>query len=626
MTTWTDDPAALEAIQDWWPSFAPPPKYSVSEWADSERVLSPEASSEPGKWFTERAEYQRGIMDAVSDPSVELIVIMSSSQIGKTEIVNNMVGYHIDADPAPMLVVQPTLEMADAWSGDRLAPMLRDTPALQNKVHAPEARRSGNTKRHKTFPGGHITMAGANSAASLASRPIRILLADEVDRYPFSAGTEGDPINLARKRTTTFWNRKIIQTSTPTIKGYSRIEKSFELSDQRHYYVPCPHCGTTQKLIWKQVRWESGDHTTAHYLCPHCEEKWTDGQRWDAVRNGEWIAEKPFNGTAGFFIWEGYSPWVKLSEMVKNFLDAQSDPELLKVFINTSLGELWIDQGEDVQGHVLAARAHREDWKNGVDGSRTVPKEALLITCGVDTQVDRLEIERVAWGLLEESWSVEHHVIYGDLSTKAPWDELDEYLLTPTYADDNRILPVRAVAADSGGHYTDAVCQFAASRLRRRVYAIKGMAGPRPVWPKLASKNRKSGAPVFIIGVDSAKDMIYARLRQTKVGPGYCHFPMDRDSEWFDQLTSEVVVTEKVKGFPVRVWKPKPNTRQEALDCRVYAHAALRSMNINWGKVQRMLTHKTKETNTDEEPIPQKKVKQQRRKVGHTIHSSFVRA
>ena len=187
---------------------SPPPELTVSQWADEYRRLSPEASAEPGRWNTDRAPYQREIMDAINDARCEEVIIMSSAQVGKTELILNIIGYYIDYDPSPILVLQPTRDMAETFSKDRLAPMLRDTPALKGKVKDARSRDSGNTILHKTFPGGHITMVGANSAAGLASRPIKIVLMDEVDRYPASAGTEGDPIKLAEKRTTTFWNRK----------------------------------------------------------------------------------------------------------------------------------------------------------------------------------------------------------------------------------------------------------------------------------------------------------------------------------------------------------------------------------------------------------------------------------
>lgn len=264
---------------------APPPRLNISQWADSYRRLSSEASAEPGQWRTDRAPYQRGIMDAINEPGVETVVVMSSAQVGKTELLLNTIGYYMDYDASPILLLQPTLEMAEAFSKDRLSPMLRDTPALKDKVGDPKARNSGNTLLHKTFPGGHITMAGANSPSSLASRPIRILLADEVDRYPVSAGSEGDPVNLAAKRTTTFWNKKKLYVSTPTIKGVSRIEAEYEDSTMEQWCLPCPHCGEYQPLTWAQIRFE--DITME---CIHCRQRATEFQ-WKKHK-GRWVARK----------------------------------------------------------------------------------------------------------------------------------------------------------------------------------------------------------------------------------------------------------------------------------------------------------------------------------------------
>ena len=305
----------------------PPPDLTISDWADQHRRLSSEASAEPGQWRTSRAEYQRGIMDAISDPSAETVVIMSSSQIGKSESILNMVGYHIDHDPAPIMVVMPTERDAETWSKDRFSPMARDTPCLQGKIADPRSRDGNNKILHKRFPGGHLTIVGANAPSGLASRPIRLLLCDEVDRYPFSAGAEGDPVNLAKKRTVTFWNRKIVLVSTPTNKGASRIEAAFEESDQRRYWVPCPACGAEQLLTWGQVKWdkdENGGHRpeTARYHCADCDAAWKDETRWAAISKGRWIADAPFNGTAGFHLNEIYSPWVRLEALVASFKKA----------------------------------------------------------------------------------------------------------------------------------------------------------------------------------------------------------------------------------------------------------------------------------------------------------------
>lgn len=554
---------------------APPPDLTVSQWADAKRRLSPEASAEPGRWDTSRAEYQRGILDALSDAAVTTVVVMSSAQVGKTEAVLNVCGFFIDQDPAPILVLQPTLEMGQAFSKDRLAPMLRDTPALHGKVKDARARDSGNTLLHKTFPGGHITIAGANSAASLASRPIRVLLADEVDRYPLSAGTEGDPVSLARKRTTTFWNRKIALVSTPTVKGQSRIEAAFEESDKRFYLVPCPDCGHEQRLRWQNVRWPEGDPSGAEYSCEECGTLWSDAQRWGAVRRGHWEATAEFRGVAGFHLSELYSPWRKLAETVTDFLDAKADPERLRTWVNTSLGETWEDKGETVD-HSQLDRL-REPY-----GPDDLPDEVFVATAGVDTQDDRLEVEIVGWGEDEESWGVAYHVLYGDPAQQAVWDELDAVLMETYQTASGRTVRLQAAAIDSGGHHAEAVLRFCRERFRRRVYAIKGQGGQgKPVWPVRASKT-KTRDSVFMVGVDTAKDTIYARWKIDEAGAGCCHLPADPstgyDDDWTEQVTSEQRVTRYREGRPYTVWVLPKGKRNEALDCRVYAFAAKKAL------------------------------------------------
>lgn len=512
-------------------------------------------------------------MDAVSDPANDRIVLMSSAQIGKSECLNNIIGFHIAQDPAPILVLQPTLEMAETWSKDRLSPMLRDTPVLKDKVADPRSRDSGNTMLHKKFLGGHVTAVGANSAASLASRPIRIVLADEVDRYPPSAGTEGDPLSLAIKRTATFWNRRIFMCSTPTIKGLSRIEAEFEKSDQRRYFVECPHCHEYQHMLWQQVKWPDGKPYEAMYHCIECGAAWNDVQRRMAVKNGEWRVTNPEGHIVGFHLNELYSPWSTPGEMALAFLEAKKSPETLKTWVNTSLGETWEADADGVDASDVSSR--KEEWDEAPEG-------VFVVTCGVDVQDDRLEVERVGWGPGEESWSLDHQIIYGDPSTTQVWAELDDYLFTKTIRVDGFELPVRATCIDSGGHHTQTVYSFCKERHARRIYAIKGRADG-PVWPKRSWTNNKARANVFMIGVNAAKDNIYARLKNDMPGPGYCHFPKWRDAVYFEQLTSEVVQTKYVKGFPTRVYVLPNGKRNEALDIRVYAYAALLSLNVRWG-------------------------------------------
>jgi phage terminase large subunit GpA-like protein len=548
----------------------PPPELTVSQWADAERRLSSEASAEEGAWDTARAEYQRGIMDAISDPEMSEVSVRTSAQVGKTELLINAVGYYAQHDPAPMLFIEPTLELAQAISKDRIAPMFRDSPALRGLV------RKGNkedTILHKLFLGGHLTLAGANSPASLSSRPVRITFFDEVDRYPPSAGAEGDPVTLGKARTKNYWNRKHVLTSTPSIKGFSRIDNAFEEGDQRYFYVPCAQCGLEQTLQWKNVKWDAGNANTAHYYCDGCGGQWSEGERHMAVKAGQWKASKPCKGKASFHLNELYSPWSDLAMMAQEFLDAKHsrNPERVKAWINTTLGESYEMAGETVDSELVAERL--EDW----DGE---PAGVLLRTAGIDIQDDRAEMELVGWGEGEESWSLRYDVIHGDPSTAGFWDDIRRWL-----KDNNP----DATAIDSGGHYTQKVYEFARKYKAWRVYAIKGYAGARPIWPKRAAGRGKHGGKVYALGVDSAKEIIRARLKLASIGPGYCHFPKGRPQHYFDGLASEICVTRWSKGFPVREWQRRiEGGHNEPWDCRVYAYAVLTSLNIrDWAPYKR---------------------------------------
>ena len=515
-------------------------------------------------------------MDAYSDPRIHTIVCMKSAQVGWTEIINNVVGYVIDQNPGPMLLIQPTLEMAQTWSKDRLAPMLRDTKRLQNKVKDPRSRDSGNTMLHKTFPGGHITMAGANSPASLASRPIRDVLCDEVDRYPPSAGSEGDPINLAKKRTTTFYNRKILIGSTPTIKGHSRIEMAFEDSDQRRYYVPCPECDEMQTLKWSNIQWDEGQPHTARYVCDCCGVLIAEKHKHKMLAGGEWIAaNNDFPGVAGFHINELYSPWRKWSEVVTDFLAAKKSPETLKTWVNTSLGESWEEEGESVEPDALYNR--REYY------SAPVPDGGLLLTAGIDTQDDRIELLVEAWGEGEERWPIDKKVLYGDPSKQGIWDQLDAHLGVEYEHASGVKMRIAAACIDSGGHFTQQVYKFVKNKFGRRIYAIKGKSTPGSPLVGKSSKSNMAAIPLFPVGVDTAKELIYARLRIQEPGAGYHHFPIAEwcNQEFFDQLTAEKKITKYRRGFPFQEWiKTRP--RNEMLDCSVYSLAALIILNPAW--------------------------------------------
>lgn len=511
-------------------------------------------------------------MDACSDPTISEVVVMAGAQLGKTEALLNIIGYHIAHDPCPILVLQPTLEMAQAFSKDRIAAgLIRSTPCLKGKVKDPRARDSGNTTLHKVFPGGALTMVGANSPSGLASRPIRLVLCDEVDRYPSSAGSEGDPIQLARKRSATFWNRKIVTVSTPTNKGSSRIEDAFELSDQRKYHVPCKHCEEYQVLKWGNVKWNDDQPDTARYMCEHCAALWSESDRTWSIRNGQWIAEKPFAGVAGFAINGLYSPWTPLSDGVKDFLNVKKNPEQLRVWTNTYLGETWEDQGERVDDWALAER--REPLE-------PIPDDVLVLVAGVDCQDNRLEISVIGLGRDDESYVLSHETLYGDPSTPQLWTSLETKLFRQYETESGRQMAIRAACVDSGGHFTNSVYAFCKKHTGRRVFAIKGVGGEGKPIAGRPSKSNVAKCPLFPVGVNTVKELLFARMRIQEQGAGYIHFSEDLSDEYFKQLTAEKIVTRFHKGFKRREFiKTRP--RNEALDCFVYALAAYAIVGIN---------------------------------------------
>lgn len=553
-------------------AYRPDADLSVSEWADTHRVLSSVESPEPGLWRTSRTEYLRAIMDELSvNSSTRRVVLMKAAQVAGTEAILNLIGYTIHKAPGPMLVVQPTVELGERFSRQRVSPLITNSEALRARVAPNRSRDGGNALGSKEWPGGILIITGANSAAALRSMPIRTLALDEVDAYPLSVDNEGDPVDLAIQRTVAFRRRKIFIGSTPTTKGMSRIEAAYEDSDQRRFYVPCGDCGEMQTLEWAACIWPEGHPADAAYVCRTCGCEWSDAARNAAVAKGEWRASKPFNGTAGFHLSALYSPWVKLGDLATDFVQCKAAPERLRVFVNTVLAETWSEQGQGVDSTGLLAR--REPYE-----ASPVPDGVAVITAGVDVQDDRIELEIVGWGRGEENWSLDYVVLHGDPSAGLIWTDLEQ-LLSRTYAHPTgATLHVEAACIDSGGHHTQAVYSFAKLHFGRRWWAIKGIPGMgRPIIGK-PSKNNKQRVRLFPVGVDVAKTRVYARLQVSEPGAGYCHFPTRYDADYFAQLTAEKCVTRYHKGFPRREWIKKSDQRNEALDCRVYAVAALENL------------------------------------------------
>lgn len=566
---------------------APPPVLKVSEWADKYRRLSAEASAEPGNWNTDRAPYQREIMDAINDNECETVVIMSSAQVGKTEIILNILGYFIDYDPAPVMVLQPTLDMAQSFSKDRLAPMIRDSPTLKKKVRNAKSRDSDNTILHKKYPGGHVSVVGANSPSSLASRPIRILLCDEVDRYPASAGTEGSPIELAEKRTNTFWNRKKIKVSTPTIKNVSKIEAEFSLSSQEEWNVPCPCCGKYQPYEWGRIKFAD-----VSMECLYCKERFGEAQ-WKSG-SGKYIAKTDNRKIRGFHLNELASPWKHWEEIIEDFQKAknamkeQGTTEPLKVWVNTCLGETWEERGESANedGILKRREEYSADLSNGV----------LVLTAGVDVQKDRFEIEVVGWGKGYESWGIEYSKIYCSPEKAEAWALLEEYLGKEFYFENGSGLLIACTFIDTGGMYTTDTYKFLKrmNRKQKNIFGIKGMGGSGLPLIYKTSVNNSEKVKIFILGVDSGKEKIMTRLQYKESGPGFCHFPKNPnkhyDEDYMKGLTSEQrIVRKKKNGDNELVWIKKGNIRNEPLDIRNYATAAVELLNPNWDILEKKI-------------------------------------
>lgn len=543
--------------------WSPPPELKISDWADVNRQLSQEASAEPGRWNTSRAPYQREMMNAICD--TERVIMMTAAQVGKTEIILNTIGYYVDQEPAPILILNPTVEMSEAFSKDRLAPMIRDTPALSCKIADAKTRSSGNTLTHKNFPGGHITLSGANSAASLASRPIRVLLCDEVDRYPASAGTEGDPLSLAMKRTLNFWNRKIIWVSTPTLKGVSRIEKAFEISTREEYCGHCPRCGGLAAYDWGSIEYKNVREPVLK--CPHCGGKFG---RYEWQKSGAWVAENPGAKVRGFHVSSFASPWATWEYLCEQYEEAKAaGEESLKVWHNTVLGLPYEYQNLTLEISDLDDR--REDY------GAQIPEGVQCLTAGIDTQDNRLEIEIVGWGRNKESWGIEYAIIYGDPGGSDLWSDLDEFLLRTWKFADGRELGISCACIDSAGHYTDEVYKFVKERQARRIFPIVGrgtFGAPSVSRPSFRNRARVA---LFTVGVSTLKGLLYSRLQLKQPGRGgYCHFPKSYEANYFDGLMSEEMKIKRVAGQDRAVWeKKRGHIRNEPLDCRIYAMAAL---------------------------------------------------
>lgn len=579
----------------------PDPAFTVSEWADEHRLLSSKASAEPGRWRTDRTPYLREIMDALSvyDPT-QRVVFMKSAQIGGTEAGNNWIGYVMHHAPGPMLYVLPTVEIAEKASKQRIAPMLEESPALRELVAPARSRDSGNTLLSKEFRGGVFMMTGANSAAGLRSMPIKWLFMDEVDAYPSDVEGEGSPIALAENRTITFSRRKVLLVSTPTEAGTSRIEIEYQRSDQRRYFVPCPHCGHMQWLRWRgfgpddspeaaktyRLIWTDEKRTAAAYLCGECGAHIEERHKTGMLAAGQWQATAPGDGvTAGYHINSLYSPagWKSWVEILREFEDASKDPALLKTFVNTTLGEPF-EAGTVVRLDAEGLSRRAGPYRLG----DPVPQAGVLLTAGIDMQRRNGGYAQIivrAWGSGDESWLVDRKMIYGDANSPRFWDQVTDALDQTYEHESGATVKIRATAIDSGdGETTHLIYAYARANRGRHVLATKGMSTPgKPLLGKpslqdvnILRQTVKRGVELWPIGSDTGKSLIHSRLKiEDFNGAGVMHWPLGLDPDYWTQLTSERQVVKIVNGFPRRHWVKKDSDKNEDLDCEVLAAAAL---------------------------------------------------
>lgn len=586
---------------------------AVDQWADVHRVLAGETSAEPGPWRTERTPYLRQIMRDLSDDSpCEEVVMMFATQIGKSECGLNWIGYNIDHDPGPIMLILPTVDIAKRFSKQRLAPMVRECPTLRARIRDSRSRDSGNTTLVKEFPGGLLVVTGANSAAGLASMPSRVLYADEVDDYPDDVDGQGEPLGLATARQDTFARRKRLLSSSPKRPpGFSTIERRYQAGTRCRYWVPCPRCGSYQVLEWGGsdvsygIKWAPGDPDSAHYVCRHCGAVIDEHHKGAMLAGGEWRAEEPEARVRSYHLSSLYSPlgWLSWSTIVAEYLEAaraleeSGNAAPMRTWRNTRLAQTWAEPGARLQQHALAERARRD----GAHRSGTAPACALMLTAGVDVQDNRLEVSVWGWGPGEETALVSHVELPGDPALDDVWQRLDALLETRFPHASGGTLGIEAVGLDTGGHYTHQVYAYVRDRSPARrivsggaiwaqkVFALKGVerAG-MPVKGRASAvdvnyRGRlvQRGVLLWMVGTNTAKDWWYARLRHERLGPGYVHIPADVSEDWCAQMTAESRVQSRTARGVRMVWKNPPGRRNEAWDCAVYALFAAHAVGLH---------------------------------------------
>lgn len=588
-------------------NFRPPENLTVDEWADKYRVL-PDTSAEAGPWRTSRTPYLQEPMRAFTDPNIHRIVMVAAAQVGKSELELNIIGYIMAQDPGPILYILPGEADGKKFSRQRIAPMIRACKVLRNKVADVKSRDGGNTILQKMFPGGSLTITGSNSAPALASMPIRYVLGDERDRWADSAGTEGDPWELAQARQITFYNRKAVEVSTPTIKGSSKIEASYYLGTQERWVHQCPNCGEYSEINFETIRFQRLKKIVNNkeiysvkidgHVCPAC--GFTFSQDQMRRQPAKWQAENPEalqKGIRSFWLTAFASPWLTWESIILDVIQNENDPEKLKAVYNTKLGKLWEHRDVNQTDEELLERL--EDY------GAELPDGVLCLTCGVDTQDDRLEYEVVGWGKHGESWGIKKGYILSAPDLPETWERLDDVIDRNYKFKNGQALAIGITLIDSGGHFTQTVYEQCRRRKEKRVFAIKGRGGEgipivSPARRVAIRDNKRVTCWLYSLGVDAGKATIYANIQVQTPGPKYCHFPKgdDRgyDINYFNGLISERMVKQKtVSGFKWKWEKLPGHRRNEALDCRNYALAGVKILDPDFDALARRLKERADE-------------------------------
>lgn len=573
----------------------PPPMMSVSEWADTYREIPSEYGADPGKWVSK--DYQKPIMDAFTAKGVSKVVAMLGAQLGKSEILFNLLGRFIHLDPCPMLMVQPTVDDSKDFSKERLTPTVAHTPVLASRIHEQKSRNGDNTILKKLFPGGYLALVGSNAPSGLAKRSIRVLVCDEVDRFATSAGTEGDPVNLAEKRTSNFWNRIIGLFSTPT-DAASRIYREYMLGSQEEWRYKCPNCGEWHWLTIDDFKFEydefekdgqkSFEVHNVWWICPDCGFQYTEAEMRAAEQ--KYICLNPgVKSVRSFHVNAFTSPWVRWDTIIQEYLEAKQDEESMKTFVNTRLSEIYNPDSDIKDIDPLLAR--REEY------TAMIPNGVLLLTAAVDVQDDRLEYEVAGWGRDEERWGIKKGILLGTPDSKSQvWQDLDSILDREYEFKDGRTLKIARTFIDSGGHYTHDVYEYCMKNQYRQRWAIKGAHEfGIPIIYKPAKTPNYPNLLLTFLGVNDGKEYVLHRLKNiTKEGPMYMHFPVDEnrgyDRRYFKGLLAEKLVLERKRGRVVKRWKNiAPDGRNEPIDLAVYNLACMKSLEPNWNEYEEII-------------------------------------